>query len=101
MEGKTVLFYGVGGECFRFWSGGDRTVTSDIRCAVKLRPFAVRINPPKDQRIFGARALEMGVETRYFPRAFVPRDFGVVDKGPDEREGGEWTIGLFFSAVLR
>ena len=98
--GKSVLFYGVGGQCFHFWSGGDRSISSDARCAIKIRPVGIRMNPPEGQRILGAKALEMGLETRYFPRAFVPRDFG-VNVGPEERDGGEWTVGLFFSAVLR
>jgi hypothetical protein len=98
--GKSVLFYGVGGECFTFWSGGDRSISSNPRCAVKFRPVGIRINPPIGERILGLKALEVGMDTRYFPRAFVPRDFG-VNIGPEERDGGEWTIGLFFSAVLR
>jgi hypothetical protein len=106
-SGKSILFFGAGGECFRFWSGGDRQFWSGgdsygafWRCAVKFRPLAVRINPPAGQRLLGVKALEAGVDTRYFPRGFVPRNFG-VDRGPIEREGGEWTLGLFFSAVLR
>lgn len=92
-EGTTAAFFGAGLEQFRFMGKNFKPVD---RLALKLRPVAVRIN----RHPLRLKAVEYGVDVRYFPTEFVPQDFGV--QGKDRvRDGGEWTLGFFFSAVLR
>jgi hypothetical protein len=90
----TVAFFGAGVEQFRFVGKNFKPVD---RLAIKLRPVAVRINKRPIKQF---KALEYGVDVRYFLKEFVPQDFGVVGKDRT-RDGGEWTLGFFFSAVLR
>ena len=97
--GRTVVFYGIGAEYFRFFSLNDR-FDSFGNLALKLRPFALRFNPPPGEKMLGAKALEAGLDVRWFRRAFTAADFGVGEPVA-RRGGGEWSVGLFLSVVLR
>ena len=97
--GRTVVFYGIGAEYFRFFSFNDR-FDAFGNVALKLRPFAVRFNPPPGGKVLGAKAVEAGVDVRWFRRAFTPADFGVGEPVA-RRGGGEWSLGAFLAVVVR
>lgn len=93
---RVVGFAGVGVQMFSLFGDGFRPIH---RPAIKFRTAAVRIN-----RVLGVKALEVALDFRWFPTAFLDDDFLPAAQrtgasAPTQGKG-EWVTGTFITVVL-